>query len=204
MGYPCTGVFDMEYFQLIAGALAELPFYAAFLPFGAAIVCAAVCVPLKKRGLYRFFALLFLGAGIVLLAQDPVSALVFLGLYLMFALLLDALFLIRRRGRKRETREERIYKKFHTQLGEPPCPDPPKICCFEDAPPEENGMELSHVIKLMDRLRREKLSSADRLELEVLRRTVEGAKGRTLTPDRLDTLNDCLASVLRLTAKYKL
>lgn len=192
----------MEYFQLIADNLSRLPAWAALLPFGALAIAASVCVPLKKRGLFRFFALFFGGAGILLLAGGLSAALVFSGLYLPFSLLLDALFLIKRKDR--ESRQERIYRKFHEGLNEPALPDPPKVCCFEDASPEESGMELSHVTKLIDRLAREKLSSADRLELEVLSRTVNGARGRTLTPEQLASLNDCLASVLRLTAKYKL
>ena len=57
---------------------------------------------------------------------------------------------------------------------------------------------------LLAKLKKEKLSPADRLEIEALTRTVEGYRGKSLSEKELHLVNDCLATVLKLTAKYKL
>ena len=45
---------------------------------------------------------------------------------------------------------------------------------------------------------------ADRLELDAVVRTLEDCRGRALTAAEQRTLNDCLSSVLKLSAKYSL
>ena len=80
---------------------------------------------------------------------------------------------------------------------------PVKECCF-DAQVQEEAPELAHATALLGKLQKCKLSSADRLEADALARTLSALKGRALTLDEQNTLNDCLASVLKLTAKYKL
>ena len=75
----------------------------------------------------------------------------------------------------------------------------------EDAPAQEaEPPELSHALALLEKLRKQKLTAADRLETDVLGRSVRALRGRALTEAEKNTLNDCLASVLKLTAKYQL
>lgn len=202
----------MELFEGIIDALALLPYWVVFLPPALLILAAVPLVLFERRKLYTWCAALLGSVGFVLCIGNLQAAFCFLAMYVALALLLLPLFRLRgMKLKKRESREARIYRKFHKELEGPVLPErrsgnPPKVCCFEPEPvlPEESGMELGHVIKLLEKLRREKLSSADRLEVDILSRTVDGCKGRALTPSQLDSLNDCLASVLRLTAKYKL
>ena len=68
----------------------------------------------------------------------------------------------------------------------------------------QEAPELSYALSLLDKLRREELAATDRLEADMLGKTLLAMRGRLLTMDEKNTLNDCLASVLKLTAKYKL
>ncbi len=159
------------------------------------------------------------GAGflIVALHAQTTVALCYLALYLVLCGILRVLICIPSPvGRKkRGKREERIYKKFYEPLkAEPSAPatgKPPKVVCYEQAPATpaastaaDCGMSLGYVSGLIARLKSEQLSPTDRLETEVIERTVEGYKNRELTEEELGVLNDCLATVLKLTAKYKL
>ena len=56
----------------------------------------------------------------------------------------------------------------------------------------------------MGSLRGRELAPADRLELDAVVRTLEDCRGRALTAAEQRTLNDCLSSVLKLSAKYSL
>lgn len=158
------------------------------------------------------------GAGVLVVAlhAETAVALCYLALYLVLCGVLRVLICIPSPvGRKkRGKREERIYKKFYEPLKAEPAPaggKPPKVVCYEQAPSApasvtagDCGMSLGYVSGLIARLKAEQLSPTDRLETEVVERTVEGYKNRELTEEELGVLNDCLATVLKLTAKYKL
>lgn len=199
----------MDVFSSMLGAIAELPDWVPLILVPSLLAATAVVfVIFKLRRVYPYVAagLGFLGFFLTCCEGDTAAAFAYAGLYFALALALYALFLIPRR-KKRESREERIYRKFHEDLKEPPPPEqamPPKVCCFESVPAEESGLRLTHVFSLLDKLKKEKLSPSDRLEVEVLARSVEGCRGRALNAGELDALNDSLASVLKLTAKYKL
>ena len=68
----------------------------------------------------------------------------------------------------------------------------------------QEAPELAYALSLLEKLRRGELSATDRLEADMLGRTLSVMQGRLLTAEEKNTLNDCLASVLKLTAKYKL
>ena len=57
---------------------------------------------------------------------------------------------------------------------------------------------------LIGSLREKELTPADRLELDAVVRTLEDCRGKALTAAEQRTLNDCLSSVLKLSAKYSL
>lgn len=166
------------------------------------------------RKAYPFVAAGLCGVQFSLLyAREEGSALFCLGLSVAASALFALLFLIPRpRRKKKEDRAEQIYRKFRAELSEPAehaDSHPPKVCCFEEPPadrvsPEESGMRLSHADSLLAKLRTVKLSAGDRLEADSLARTLDAYRGRALTSEELRALNDCLATVLRLTAKYKL
>ena len=71
-------------------------------------------------------------------------------------------------------------------------------------PREESSMRLSHATDLLEQLTKSELSASDRLEADALAHTLEGYRDKELTFEEMRSLNDCLATILKLTAKYKL
>lgn len=182
---------------------------------GLILLSALIFTLAGGRKAYPFVAAALCGVQFSLLSvREERSALFCLGLSVTASALFALLFLIPRprRGKKKENRAEQIYRKFREELSEPADraeSQPPKVCCFEEPPaervsPEESGMRLSHADSLLAKLRTVKLSAGDRLEADSLARTLDAYRGRSLTSEELRALNDCLATVLRLTAKYKL
>lgn len=75
----------------------------------------------------------------------------------------------------------------------------------EGAPAEEEteALPLSHAWKLLSRLREKQLSAADRLTAAELAAFVSAYREKpTLTRSDLHALNDALAGILKLSAKY--
>ncbi len=200
----------MEVFSELVFYLSRTPEWVYLIALPAcALVLAIVFALCGLRKIYPFAAagLALLGAALAA-AKNAAFGLVYCGiscaLYLLFALFL---LLPAVKKKKRESREERVYRKFHTQLETPSAaPDlPPKVCCYEEpSTAEESGMRLSYVTTLIAKLKNCKLVPSDRLELEALGHSVDACRGRALTGEELSSLNDCLAAVLKLTAKYKL
>ena len=131
--------------------------------------------------------------------------------------LLSLLFLIPRprNGKKcvKQSRVDALYERFHEELNEksyaPRTAMPPKVCCFErdaedSATVGESGMSLGYADTLLNKLRSKDLSAGDRLEIEELSRRLDFYRDKPLTQDERNTLNDCLAAILKLTAKYQL
>lgn len=202
----------MEIFRQITEIFSAAPGWVPLIVLPAVVIVAAVLFTLLGgRKAYPFVAVGLGAAGFALMCCMTAleDAFFYAGLFALIAALLRLLFFIPKpvRRKKATSREQRIYEKFR---GEPLTANlvredvPAKVCCFEEEERTEQPPELSHALSLLDKLRREKLSSSDRLETDVLARTVSALKGRTLTESEKDTLNDCLASVLKLTAKYKL
>lgn len=202
----------MDVFFGLLGALRAIPDWVSLLVLPALLVpLAAVLLLVRRPKLYAPLAsALGLTGTALFAARGGEGTVVYIALFALIALLLRPLLLWKRK--KRESRDERIYRTFHEDLDAPPVPParkgeaalPPKVCCFETPPATESDISLGHVTALIQKLKKEKLAAADRLELEALSRTVDGCKNRALTEPERDTLNDCLASVLRMTAKYKL
>ena len=153
------------------------------------------------------------GFSLVCARGDLANAFLYLGLYALIAGVFASLLLIPSiKTRKGKKSEDRLYEKFHVELrerpfGAPP-QKPPKVCCFEEegtASAEESGLRLEHVGEMLRRLRAaQKLSPTDRLEADSLARTLDNFREKRLTSAELNTLNDCLSTVLKLTAKYQL
>lgn len=196
----------MDIFSFITTSIASLPQWVCFLPPALFFVCAVPTVILRRRRLFRWTAALCLVFG-GLLTYSMQERYLYLLLFLGLIVLVYPLCLLPKRER-RESRDERLYGRFREELEEPMPerkPLPPKVCCFEETggeTAEERGMKLSHVITLLEKLKKEKLTPADRLEVETLSRSVTGAQTRPLTDRQTDDLNDSLSAVLRLVAKY--
>lgn len=197
----------MDIFSVIETFLADLPFWCLYVPPAAALLSAIPFFLCRKRGGYLWVSALCYAAGMLLSLNAEHGAMYRILFAALVALPLP-LFAVPKGETHRETREEKLYRKFEPEMTQPVKKEreyPPKVCCFEEQrgeTPEERGMKLSHVITLLEKLKREKLTPADRLEVEMLSRNVTGAEGRTLTDGQTDDLSDSLSAVLRLMAKY--
>lgn len=211
----------MDVFMRFTAFLGGIPDWISFF-LSPAFALVTFAVLWKKKSLGRFLpcCCVFAALGFTLLCceGDVRYAFVWLGLFALYCAVLReiprfcALF-----SRRRKKREERIYETFrlkNTGEEEPVRAErarPPKVDCFSDS--AENGEEeaddlgelrLSHVQELLTRLRNAPLTAGDRLETDVLARSLDVYRNKKLTAAEVRSLNDCLASVLKLTAKYSL
>ena len=183
----------------------------------ALLIPAAILLALiGRRRVYPWLAAAvgILGFTLVCARGVLTHAFLYFGLYALVAGIFASLLLIPKiEAGKRGKGDERMYEKFHVELREKPFSGnapvkPSKVCCFEEgdtASAEESGLRLEHVKEMLKRLRAlPKLSPTDRLEADALSRTLESLSDKKLTPEELSTLNDCLSTVLKLTAKYQL
>ncbi len=199
-----------RFIQLIAG----LPDFISLLLCPTLLfVWWGVCLARKRREQFTpvAYGLGALAFTLLCCEGEVGEAFVYLGLFALLALLLRGVLAVKRKPRKKRSREEEIYEKFHLELS--PLPEEearsiPKVCCFEEGElscdAEESGVRLQHARALTEKLRAVKLAPADRLEVDVLSRRMESLANRRLTAEEVGALNDCLATVLRLTAKYSL
>lgn len=124
---------------------------------------------------------------------------IYVAAYTAFAALLTLLFLIPFHPHtEKKDRTEELYEKFHVPLAVP---------AETEEPAEEGGGEslrLEHALSLLEQLKGCSLSAGDRLEADAIGSTLESCKGRALGEEEARRINDCLATILKLTAKYKL
>ncbi len=202
----------MEMLETIARFFAPTPEWVPLFALPALLFpAAALFARLGKRRGYPAAALGLGALGVFLTAcgGGPQLSLVYAALFAAVAALASLFLLLPAGKRTKRDRERETYEKFRIPLdGTPASEQPPaKVCASpaeESASAEACGLRLSHAKSLLGSLRAAKLSASDRLEADALERAVEGYGTRALTQAELDSLNDCLASVLKLTAKYKL
>ena len=207
----------MELIQKFIDLLAKIPDWVLLYVIPAAILLIAVgFVFVKKRGWYFCAAILPVAAGfLTAYAKSPSLSFAYLALEAAVTAVCALFFLIpvpeRERGNRHQSRAERIYQKFHEELTEKPyiprSAMPPKVCCFEedaDATVTESGMSLDYADSLLEKLGAKDLSAGDRLEAEELSRRLSLYREKPLNASERNSLNDCLASILKLTAKYQL
>lgn len=213
----------MSTFWKAVDFLKDTPDWVTLALLPALTAAAAIMVTLFGRRKVYFSAAAFLYGVGVFLAFCQVresnalrdAAFAYAGLYLALSALLPLLFLcphLKLKKRAKKSKADELYEKFREDLTEKPFTlqdkRPPKVCCFEESvggvTAEESGARLAHAEMLIEKLRAEKLSAGDRLETEELARTLQRLKSKPLGDGEMDSLNDCLASVLKMTAKYKL
>ena len=210
----------MKILERIAQVLAGAPEWIALIILPALLLPAALAVALiGKRKIYPFAAL-FLGAmGVVLMScmAELKYVLLYAGLFAALTAVFSLLLLIpsplpkaQKARAARGSKQDRMYEKFRAELTERPYADgdrfPPKECCFEeDAMPVEESVHLEHVTALLKKLRAcPKLTASDRLETDELDRRLKSLSGKPMNAEDRRALNDVLATVLKLTAKYQL
>lgn len=191
-----------EFLELVA----QLPGWLLYFGAPALLVLAGIVLVLvRAERAYPPVALLLGAAGLVLvagIAESSSDFVVWAALYAAVAALVRFLFFIPAPKKKqKQDRSEEIYETFHVGLDE-------EMPAEEELPPalsaEEGELQLAHVDSLIAKLKAAELDAADRLELDAVVRALDLYRGRALTAAEQRTLNDCLSSVLKLSAKYSL
>lgn len=195
----------MQIFAQFLSLLSEVPEWVPLFLLPALLALAAILhTAFGARPFYAVSALSAVGMGTAVVAAKGGGAVAYLGLTSSFAALLGLLFFVPKRKRSARMRKaEKLAAGLCAVSGQ----RPPKVCRFEEerfVTAEESGMQLSYAEELLSKLRRTSLAAADRVEAEALSRTLQGCRAGRLTEEEIGRLNDCLASVLKLTAKYKL
>ena len=175
----------------------------------------------RARGLPRGWAMPFCDAcllaltALFLIGGERETLLSFLALALAdraaCTLLYALLFVPLRREKrsKKEKRKPRAEEFFDLQGEEPSLSEQPNkpamVRCYaeEDRVSVEKDVRLGHIFSVLERLKDLPLGAGDRLETEKFREMLEvyRAKG-DLTAKEVETLNDILASLLKMMAKY--
>lgn len=166
------------------------------------LVAALLLAIFHKRGAYLPVAAGLGGAQLFLACcgGELKEALAFTGLYVVWAAALYALFPLFRKRERESSRGDELYEQFRVPLyeGEAEGEEEAEIGA------EESGLRLAHAFELLERLQKCDLAASDRLEADALSHTLEAYRDRDLKESEMRALNDCLATVLKLTAKYKL
>lgn len=138
-------------------------------------------------------------------------------LILLEKLALCALFpLLRLPGRKKERRPRPAAPPLQAEPAASPLQPPPppaegmpaKVLCCEEKEERETEVEkdvrLGHIFGVLERLKQLPLSPGDRLEAEKAQQLLTAYRAkRTLCAKEAETLNDILAALLKMMAKYK-
>lgn len=196
----------MNMFLKFVESCAALPDLVVLLVCPALLLIAGILLAVfGGKKLYPIFSAILVGAGAFLvICKDATVGLAYLALFVVFAGLVSLLFLIPfgRKEKKADQTQAELYEKFAL-----PLELPEEEATFEEEERfdrEESGLRLEHTQNLLEQLKKSELTASDRLEADALSRTLEGYRDRELTADEMRALNDCLATVLKLTAKYKL
>lgn len=195
----------MNFFVELMQKVAELPDLVSLILCPGLLVLAGLLLAIfHARKAYFPLSVGLIGAGMFLVSCESGSALVTLGyggLFCALAALLVLLFCIPFPTGKGKDRSEELYEKFRLPLDEPTESE-----CGEEERfgAEEIGLRLAHANDLVEKLKKCELSASDRLEVDSISNTLSGYSERDLTAEELRALNDCLATILKFTAKYSL
>ncbi len=173
-----------------------------------AIVLAAILLPLRRRSLFFKLSVLVGAIGFFLVCCKGELFVAF-GYLSLYAAEISVIALLPARSPKKKkdkkSKADEMFEKFYVPLEkETEETQIPKVNCFPDDEEFSDGgaLQLSHAESLLEKLKTAKLTPTDRLEAEAISRRLGVLKSKRLTRSELDELNDCLSSVLKLTAKY--
>ena len=143
----------------------------------------------------------------------PVLAL-FLCAKVFYLLLYGALCLVPPRKRERAKRRRLPAPPEEEEAGFQPGPAPeaapprpPKVRCFSEGARVcvEKDVRLEHIFSVLDRLKEMPLGAGDRLEAQKMEELLRVYRAKTeLSAAEADALNDILAALLKMMAKYDL
>lgn len=207
----------MKILKTVLDYISMVPEWAFLYVVPAVIAAAAILFIFIPKRRWFFAAAAFAGSAgfLTVYAKSASLSLVYLGALIAFTALLSLLLFIPapKRKKKGKLREERLFEKFREELTDKSfkrgASMPPKVCCFNQEPEggvtaQEYGVSLSYADTLLKKLRSKKLKAGDRLETEELLRRLDCYREKPLDVGERSSLNDCLASILKLTAKYQL
>lgn len=171
-------------------------------PRGAYLAFSTACLAL--------FAALFLAAGKGVLAAVALS----LAAWAAYAALYGVLFLIRPKRREKRKKKRDVHPEEEedapapaSSLPPPPVPAlPRKVRCFSQGERVVVGedVRLGHVFSVLERLRSLPLGAGDRLEAQKAEDLLEVYRGKgELSAEEARALNDVLAALLKMLAKYE-
>lgn len=187
----------MDIFGGLGQAFLFIPDWVSFLVIPALLTGAAVLSFLwKKRSVFALAAVFLCGLGAAFLgARGARAVCIFVGLLAVYVCLLIAAGLLVRRRPQGEApkRGKRADDRPLVTVAGP----------SEEAYSDQN-VKLKHAGDLLARLRKAPLAAGDRIEEEILSRTISALGAKPLTEEEFVRLNECLAALLKLTAKYKL
>ncbi len=193
------------------------------LPVAVFAVLAAVSVRrrVSRAGYLLFscaclslFLALFLAAGEAVLPALSIA----LCAFALYALLAGILCLIRpKRSRPHAAKKRRPPEEDASEEGDTPAPSPSlppspvpalprKVRCLSGAERVVVGedVRLGHIFSVLERLRSLPLGAGDGLEAQKAEDLLEVYRGKgDLSPEEARTLNDILASLLKMLAKYE-
>jgi len=198
----------MKIFNDFVSLVAALPDAVSLLAAPvAAVVLAAILLPLRRRSLFFKLSVLVGAIGFFLVCCKGELFVAF-GYLSLYAAELSVIALLPARSPKKKkdkkSKADEMFDKFYVPLEESEETKIPKVNCFPDDEEvsEDGALQLSHAESLIEKLKAAKLTPTDRLEAEAISRRLGVLKSKRLTRSELDELNDCLSSVLKLTAKY--
>lgn len=205
----------MEVILKIADSVAHLPDAVSYLLCPAFLLFCAFILALAGGKKFYASAVALFGAGELFFAGcegNVRAAAVCMSLYVIEAAILFPLFYIRFPKRHKKLKADKMYEKFYLDLDHSANSAsqkeyPPKVCCFDEEEVrslEDGSLRLKHATELLEKLLSAKLAASDRLEADMLSRRLDGYRNRALSESELRALNDCLASILKFTAKYQL
>lgn len=189
----------MSVYPTVGAAFAAVPDFVSFLILPAIFLAYVLCSAFfGARRLYYPLAFALGGLGAALLSVHGASPTVaFCGLWALAAIMLRPLYFIRVRKKDRGT-ERKLCESGELPKG-------PRARPKTDAEVTAGEcLKLRYAEELLDRLKKSPLAASDRIEAESISRALPAFRKETLCEEEAGRLSDCLSSVLKLVAKYRL
>ena len=191
----------MESLKVLAGAMGALPDWALFAVPACILLYALATVLFGGRRAYPYLSFLLLAVAVLFSAgRGSAERFFYLGLCAAVAAGAGlAVAFLRPHGRERElpAAAEPSKTRRTVRIGDAKAGPPVYI------PASECGIDMAHARSCLAKLRRAPLTAGDRIEADVLTRTLERADRAALTEEEIVRANDALAATIKLAAKYK-
>ncbi len=188
----------MDAFDLLAGALAGIPDWALFFVPALLLLYTLATVLFGGRQVYPYVAFsLIVLAAVLGAGRGAAVDLIYVGLTASVGgMSRMVLSLTPPRAKNRRECTPR-FEDIQTARAESAAGEVPAYI-----PVEKCGIDMAHAREYLQRLRRAPLSAGDRLEVDVLGRSLESMNKAALTGEELVRINESLAALFKIAAKY--